>query len=172
MPQHYQVSLENNYYTFITQHNIIYRISFNTDNTDIFKGYDDLLFNLKVLSITQINQHDEIIPLDLCVRNTICDLIKKILQNDPNLVLFFILDDNDSKSYKRLFTFIRWNQYCENLGNYDFNFSHFNFKQTDDFIGEMGFAGYIIKDTNPLKHDIKKWEVEIQYKINVQKDIF
>ena len=73
MPQHYQVSLENNYYTFITQHNIIYRISFNTDNTDIFKGYDDLLFNLKVLSITQINQHDEIIPLDLCVRNTICD---------------------------------------------------------------------------------------------------
>ncbi len=171
MPQLYQVSLENNYYTFVTKKNYIYRVALNEDSNGFFKGYEDLNENIRVLSIASFADNGEkITGTDIGVRDTICNLLKQLLQNDINLIIFFIIDNDDNRSYLRMNKFISWNKHFESQGNYKLNFTYFNFKQSRDFGSEMGYAGYIINDSNKLKHKVNKWQVEIQHKINMAKD--
>lgn len=169
--QPYQILTEGNYYKFVTKDNNVYRIALTEVPKDFFNGFEHLhscfkTFNLALITESEIKLG---IQFDLRIGITICHLIENLLLQNPELVVFFIADNEDLKAEKRIRKFSRWYAGYKNFSEYDFNFEQFNFPMNNEFEGEIAYAGYILNNSCSIKHEVNKWKIDFCRSLNESK---
>lgn len=174
-PQPYLISTEGDFYKFITKDNSIYRIALANIDSAYCEGFEHIqpfIYSLSLVCLEQSyiegkpnNNHS-----DHRIGETVCHLINELLVTDPNLVIFYIAEDNDGRQNKRTMKFKRWygNYFSRNELNH-LVFNQFSLPWNSDFNGSLAHAGYILNVNNPEIESVQNWSNNIQREANQSK---
>jgi hypothetical protein len=106
LPNPYSVFEDNDGYYFITDHNVKYKIIFDSLG-DLFKEYP--LLHGRIFSFSFHPVHSEIIPrrFDPRVKDTLSFILFRFFENKKNLIVF-VCDSMDGKALCRKRLFESW----------------------------------------------------------------
>ncbi len=147
MPNHYEITADEQGYFFSTDLNVAYRIVFD-DLSAIFQDYPTLKGRVFSYSFYPVNKPTSRQKLDDKVRHTIAHSINSFFEKNGNLIVF-VCDSSDEREMCRKKLFDKW-------------FVQFNEGMLEKYDGSVESDDCRIVNSLILKNDLHDKEYVIQ----------
>jgi Family of unknown function (DUF6169) len=147
LPNHYEITADEQGYFFLTDLSVTYRIVFD-DLSSIFQDYPTLTGRVFSYSFYPVNEPSSRQKLDDRIRHTIAHSINSFFEKNNNLIVF-VCDSTDEREMCRKKLFDKW-------------FTLFNDGILEKYDGSVESNDYRIANSLILKNDLYDKEYVIQ----------